>query len=284
MIEQRMKRVLCLFCLIAIAAGAAQTNTVDTSNHQTNALAMPGTNALAATNTLSALATPATFTNEADFVAALSGFTNFLNDFIDLNGSREPFLVYSNGTFTYTISAPEQGLFFLAPGGKPTIFTFAPTNDLKVSLTSGETMAGGRFWIADGNGVLQNSDVVVTFSDGTQVTAASPAFIGRYSGGTNALTSITVHSAIQDPKHYAAMNHFYVSRPVPGKPAYLVENRLADFVAIGRGLLVDPEWANKGQKYLQVTPCLRCKACAYHNPPRTCPQIKTVSKRRNHYY
>jgi NADPH2 dehydrogenase len=70
----------------------------------------------------------------------------------------------------------------------------------------------------------------------------------------------------------------------PLEAAYLVEHNNADFVAIGRGLLVDPEWANKGQKYLQVIPCLRCNACAYRNPPRTCPQTKTVSKRRNHYY
>ncbi|MBN1188847.1 MAG: NADH:flavin oxidoreductase [Dehalococcoidales bacterium] len=60
---------------------------------------------------------------------------------------------------------------------------------------------------------------------------------------------------------------------------YLVKNKYADFVAIGRGLLVDPEWANKGQKYLQVAPCLRCKTCAYHIPGRTCPQSR--SKRYN---
>jgi NADPH2 dehydrogenase len=65
---------------------------------------------------------------------------------------------------------------------------------------------------------------------------------------------------------------------------YLVEHNYADFVAIGRGLLVDSEWANKGQKYQPVTPCLRCKACAYRSPSRTCPQTKPVAKRRNHYY
>jgi NADPH2 dehydrogenase len=70
----------------------------------------------------------------------------------------------------------------------------------------------------------------------------------------------------------------------PLDAAYLIENQYADLVAIGRGLLVDPEWANKGQKYLQVTPCLRCKACAYRNPPNTCPQNKPVAKRKNHYY
>jgi NADPH2 dehydrogenase len=34
----------------------------------------------------------------------------------------------------------------------------------------------------------------------------------------------------------------------PLDAAYLVEHNHADFVAVGRGLLVDPEWANKGQK------------------------------------
>jgi NADPH2 dehydrogenase len=65
---------------------------------------------------------------------------------------------------------------------------------------------------------------------------------------------------------------------------YLIKNNYADFAAIGRGLLTDPEWANKGQKYQQVTPCLRCKTCAYANPPRTCPQAKAAFKRKNHYY
>jgi NADPH2 dehydrogenase len=61
----------------------------------------------------------------------------------------------------------------------------------------------------------------------------------------------------------------------PLEAAYLVEHNLADFVAVGRALLVDPEWANKGQKYLQVTPCLRCKACSYHHKIGNCPQTKS---------
>lgn len=61
----------------------------------------------------------------------------------------------------------------------------------------------------------------------------------------------------------------------PLDAAFLVEHNYADLVAIGRGLLVDPEWANKGQKYLQVIPCLRCKACCYHNKGSHCPKTKT---------
>ncbi|MDD5701640.1 MAG: NADH:flavin oxidoreductase [Dehalococcoidales bacterium] len=70
----------------------------------------------------------------------------------------------------------------------------------------------------------------------------------------------------------------------PLDAGYLVERNYADLVAVGRGLLVDPEWANKGQKYMQVIPCLRCKACSYHNRDSKCPQTKTMFKRRNIYY
>jgi 2,4-dienoyl-CoA reductase-like NADH-dependent reductase (Old Yellow Enzyme family) len=61
----------------------------------------------------------------------------------------------------------------------------------------------------------------------------------------------------------------------PVEADYLIEHDYADFVAIGRGLLVDPEWANKGQQYLKVTPCLRCKTCSYHYKSSNCPQTKT---------
>jgi NADPH2 dehydrogenase len=70
----------------------------------------------------------------------------------------------------------------------------------------------------------------------------------------------------------------------PLDAAYLVENKYADLVAIGRGLLVDPEWANKGQKYLPVIQCLRCKTCSYRNKTSICPQIQKGFKRKAHYY
>jgi NADPH2 dehydrogenase len=61
----------------------------------------------------------------------------------------------------------------------------------------------------------------------------------------------------------------------PVEATYLVEQNLADFVAIGRGLLVDPDWANKGQQYAHVTACIRCKACSYHDMGKRCPQTKS---------
>jgi 2,4-dienoyl-CoA reductase-like NADH-dependent reductase (Old Yellow Enzyme family) len=64
----------------------------------------------------------------------------------------------------------------------------------------------------------------------------------------------------------------------PLDAAYLVEKNYADFVSVGRGLLVDPDFVNKGQKYMQVRPCLRCKVCAYLLPDSTCPQKKYSGK------
>jgi NADPH2 dehydrogenase len=61
----------------------------------------------------------------------------------------------------------------------------------------------------------------------------------------------------------------------PLDAADLVDHNYADLVAVGRGLLADPEWANKGQKYLQVTPCLRCKACSYYHGVSKCPQTRS---------
>ena len=57
----------------------------------------------------------------------------------------------------------------------------------------------------------------------------------------------------------------------PAQAAYLVENNLADFTSIGKGLLVDAEWANKAQQNREVTTCIDCKVCAYFRPGATCP-------------
>lgn len=64
----------------------------------------------------------------------------------------------------------------------------------------------------------------------------------------------------------------------PEQAGYLVENELADFVALGKGLLVDPEWANKAQAKQNISTCISCKVCAYFRPGATCPKLtgKTV--------
>ena len=47
----------------------------------------------------------------------------------------------------------------------------------------------------------------------------------------------------------------------PERADYLIRNGLADFTAIGRGLLVDAEWANKAAARQEVVECLDCQAC-----------------------
>ena len=54
--------------------------------------------------------------------------------------------------------------------------------------------------------------------------------------------------------------------------ALIIENRLADFVAIGRGHLTDPEWTNKAMDKLEATRCLDCKPrCRWFTVGDACP-------------
>jgi 2,4-dienoyl-CoA reductase-like NADH-dependent reductase (Old Yellow Enzyme family) len=49
----------------------------------------------------------------------------------------------------------------------------------------------------------------------------------------------------------------------PEQAGYLIENNLADFAALGKGLLVNPEWANEAQQNQKAATCLDCKVCSY---------------------
>jgi len=54
---------------------------------------------------------------------------------------------------------------------------------------------------------------------------------------------------------------------------YLLENSLIDMVAVGRGLLSDPNWTNKAIKGEEVNKCYHCKPrCKYGVDGRTCPR------------
>jgi NADPH2 dehydrogenase len=61
----------------------------------------------------------------------------------------------------------------------------------------------------------------------------------------------------------------------PGLAEKLVSGGYADFAAVGRGQLVDPEWANKTLAGLPVKPCLDCKiGCRWFNKHEKCPGKK----------
>ncbi|TGE32456.1 NADH:flavin oxidoreductase [Desulfosporosinus sp. Sb-LF] len=57
----------------------------------------------------------------------------------------------------------------------------------------------------------------------------------------------------------------------PEQASDLIKNDQADFVAVGRSLLVDPEWVNKAQQTLPIKPCLNCKICQWFKTGKSCP-------------
>jgi NADPH2 dehydrogenase len=60
----------------------------------------------------------------------------------------------------------------------------------------------------------------------------------------------------------------------PERAEYLVKNGMADLAAIGKSLLVNPEWANEAQQKQDVKVCIECKVCAYFRPGAVCPQAR----------
>jgi len=60
----------------------------------------------------------------------------------------------------------------------------------------------------------------------------------------------------------------------PALAARLVGEGYADFAAVGRGMLVDPEWANKALTGRSVNPCLDCRACVWFRHYQRCPGRK----------
>ena len=70
----------------------------------------------------------------------------------------------------------------------------------------------------------------------------------------------------------------------PQQAGCLVENNISDFAALGKGLLVDAEWANKARQQVEVLTCLDCKVCAYFRrgaaTGEDCPREKEKAKSR----
>ena len=55
--------------------------------------------------------------------------------------------------------------------------------------------------------------------------------------------------------------------------SFLIENNLADFVAIGKAQLVDANWANKVSTNKVPKPCLNCAKCSWFSDGRKCPGL-----------
>ncbi len=59
--------------------------------------------------------------------------------------------------------------------------------------------------------------------------------------------------------------------PADGEKA--LETGMADFVAVGKGMLADPEWAKKvdEDRAAQINACIRCSRCFWFSDPGKCP-------------
>jgi hypothetical protein len=149
------------------------------------------------------------YTNEADFVAAIGVSPVFVNDFPNrgYNGPMaHPFTACQN-TICYSVYS-EPPVHLVAFGGS---FATAETNDqIVVTFTTGNVWAaGGRFYVADENGVPTIGSSRVSVSDGTAVdlviqSNAVPMFVGFVSSG-GLLTSLVLQGT--GTSAYAAMTH-----------------------------------------------------------------------------
>jgi NADPH2 dehydrogenase len=61
----------------------------------------------------------------------------------------------------------------------------------------------------------------------------------------------------------------------PQRASWLIENGISDFVAIGRDLLTDSQWANKAQSNQEINHCINCQPrCKRFGRPESCPVLK----------
>lgn len=83
-----------------------------------------------------------------------------------------------------------------------------------------------------------------------------------------------VFSGTQIKKHVSVPVIVVNGIRTPVQASWLVENKLADFVAVGRGMLADPFWAEKAVAKSEVKPCLECSKCLWFTNGDLCPQQK----------
>ncbi len=66
---------------------------------------------------------------------------------------------------------------------------------------------------------------------------------------------------------------YRIKTPEQGK--YLIENNMADLIAVGRGQLCDTDWANKARDGLKVIKCLECAKCFWFDEIEKCPRYNS---------
>jgi hypothetical protein len=159
----------------------------------------------------------AIYTNETDFLTAISGLPTILNDFTNFGYTGwlgHDIQVSSNGISYYITSDPPLDIVAFQ-GGVSTI----DVADTIVPLftSSNVTGAGGYIYaVSDENGTLATGSLTVSLPGGvttnvSSVQGAPPPFLGFLSDGP-LLTSLNITNT---SGNYPALSHFYVAGGIP---------------------------------------------------------------------
>lgn len=62
----------------------------------------------------------------------------------------------------------------------------------------------------------------------------------------------------------------------PEQAGYLIENDMADFVALCKSQLADPEWVSKAREGGEINKCLECMRCQWFTDGNRCPRRRAV--------
>lgn len=173
------------------------------------------------------------FTDSGSFMAALAP-GSYSNAFDDSGSGAFPSLSYSDGTFSYDITATGLGSnqLFNDPG---IVSTDSALDGILISFTSGNvTAVGGNFYASDINFLPIVADVTLTLDDGTVETfSASSAADFRGFTSAVAITSIFVDADDSLSNAWSTVDNLTVGRAIPA-PGSLAMLGLGGLVATRR--------------------------------------------------
>ena len=64
----------------------------------------------------------------------------------------------------------------------------------------------------------------------------------------------------------------------PQQAAAILDAGMADFAAVGKGMLVDAEWANKAKENHEIILCKSCKMCRWFVNGEQCPRMREARR------
>ncbi len=162
------------------------------------------------------------YDNEADFLSNIepgSYFEGF--DGVPI-GAAGPILSFTDGTFSYDITATGAGSnnLFNDPG---LVSTDSALDALVITFTSGNvTAVGGRMFASDILFFPIGADMTATLSDGTVVNFSSPGDDFRGFTSDMTITSLTIDASDAAANAWATLDNLRVGViPAPGTMALL---------------------------------------------------------------